>query len=209
MKVLSISNMGVEKITSKTKRALEKGGAVVYPTDTIYGLGTDATKDDCVENIYRIKHRSHENPLSIMVSDFKMLRRYAKFSAEQCTLMREILPGKFTVVLQQTAGLADNLSDSGTMGFRIPSSEIALGICSTFSKPVVTTSANISGEPVPDNIDDIIKVFGDEVDLYVDGGHSISTEPSTVVDLTSSLPRIIRKGADYEKLHDLLMARNL
>lgn len=175
---------------------LEEGAMAVYPTDTLYALGADATRSDCVRQIFAMKKRDPEHPISVMVSSFRMLRAYAEIPAEHEVLLKRLLPGKVTVVLE-AQGLARNLSPSG-IAFRIPLNPFAAEMVEMFNKPVTATSANPTGEPPAKTAEEAYSYFGDLVDLYIDAG-PLAGEPSTVVDLRDE-PEILREGADYEKV---------
>ncbi len=193
MVVLKADSLG---IADRAILVLDEGGVVVYPTDTLYALGADATRPDCVRQIFAMKKRDPEHPISVMVSSFRMLRSYAEVMPEHEGLLKKLLPGKVTVVLE-ARGLARNLSPSG-IAFRIPLNPLAAEMVDMFNKPITATSANPTGEPPGVDVNGAFSYFGDLVDLYIDAG-PLHGEPSTVVDLRDE-PEVVRKGADYEKV---------
>ena len=165
----------------KVIEALRAGKLVVYPTDTIYGLGADALNSKAVDLIYEVKQRPREQPISILVADFEMLYRYANVSQAQKKVLEEQLPGPYTFILEPKEKMS--VSD-GNVGFRIPK-HWCTKIAKEFGKPITTTSANIHGRETPSTITELRKTFRDRVEVYVDGG-TLSGKPSMVIDLTTS-----------------------
>jgi L-threonylcarbamoyladenylate synthase len=165
----------------KVLEALRAGKLVVYPTDTVYGLGADALSKEAVDRVYEVKQRPREQPISILVADFDMLYRYANVSQAQKKVLEEQLPGPYTFILEPKEKMS--VSDS-SVGFRIPK-HWCTKIAKEFGKPITTTSANIHGRETPATITELRKTFGDRVEVYVDGG-TLSGKPSTVIDLTTS-----------------------
>jgi len=165
----------------KIIEALRAGKLVIYPTDTVYGLGADALNIDAVDLVYEIKQRPREQPISVLVADFDMLYKYAKVTPEQKKILEEKLPGPYTFILEPKEKMP--VSD-GNIGFRIPK-HWCTKIAKEFGKPITTTSANIHGRETPSTITELRKTFGGRVEVYVDGG-TLSGKPSTVIDLTTS-----------------------
>jgi L-threonylcarbamoyladenylate synthase len=189
-------------IVERAVTVLDEGKMVVYPTDTLYALGADATRPDSIRSIFVLKKRDPEQPISVMVSSFRMLERYAEMTAQQKKWAKALLPGKVTLVLEpRSDGLARNLSPSGA-AFRIPVSPIAAEIVDSFNKPITATSVNPHGEPPAEDAGQAFGYFGDLVELYIDTG-PIRGEPSSVVDLREE-PQLVRKGGDYEKVLNVL-----
>lgn len=203
MQVLSLAMQSISEVTSVAARVILEEGIVVYPTDTLYGIGVDATKDSCVTKLTKLKGRDENKPISVLVQDYNMLERYARIPDEHVQLLRKILPGQFTVILEAKKGLASNLSPDERVGFRIPDSEVSTEIVRMAGIPITTTSANVSGQPVLRSIVDIQSTFEDNVQLYIDAGKLLG-EPSTVVDLTSHELRVIRKGPSIKLLEEAL-----
>jgi L-threonylcarbamoyladenylate synthase len=202
LKLLTFSLDGEEKILKESVKVLSKGGLVVYPTDTVYGIGGDASKQKTVEKVFSVKQRPHSRAIGVMVSDFKMLAEHAVISEKQWDWVHELLPGRVTVVLQSKGSLASNLSPDDSLGFRIPVNPLALKIVEDFGKPITTTSANKAGKRTPPTIQGVSKQLGEEIDLYVDYGQ-LALTPSTVVDLRKK-PVVLRKGPEQEKIKHLL-----
>jgi len=165
----------------KVLEALRAGKLVIYPTDTVYGLGADALSDKAVDLVYEVKQRPRDQPISVLVADFEMLYKYAIASAEQKKILEEKLPGPYTFILEPREKLP--VSDS-TVGFRIPK-HWCTKIAKELGRPITTTSANIHGKETPATITELRKTFGDKIEVYVDGGKLVG-KPSTVIDLTTS-----------------------
>jgi len=193
MAILKAASKG---IVDRAVQVLYDGKLLVYPTDTLYAIGADATRDDCVRQIFTLKKRDPEQPVSVMVSSFRMMEHYAEFNAKQKAIAKKILPGKVTMILEGR-NLAKNLSPSG-VAFRIPLSPLAAEITESFNKPITATSVNPTGEKPATTAQDAFNYFGELIDLYIDAGKIVG-DPSTVVDLREE-PEIVRQGADYEKV---------
>lgn len=198
MERVSLSGVGIESAVTKATEVLRAGGVILYPTDTLYGLGADAFSDAAVAKIYAIKSREARKPIHCIVADMVMAERYAEVSDVARTLAQKFLPGPLTLVLPKkpevTGGIA---SDAATLGIRIPANEFCLALARE-AGPYTTTSANKSGAPSARRIDDILAQLGpaaDMIDLVIDAGELPESLPSTVVDLTGGLPKVRREGA--------------
>lgn len=195
MPVLKANSPG---IVERAVSVLDSGMLLVYPTDTLYALGADATRPDAVRAVFALKKRDAEQPISVMVSSFRMLRQYAEMAPAQEKIAKALLPGKVTLVLEpRGGGLAKNLSPSGA-AFRIPVGPLAAEIVEAFNKPITATSVNPHGSPPAEDVETAHGYFGDLVELYLDAG-PLKGEPSTVLDLREE-PQVVRKGADYDKV---------
>ncbi|MGB4612023.1 MAG: L-threonylcarbamoyladenylate synthase [Methanothermobacter thermautotrophicus] len=171
---------------------MEGGGIVIYPTDTIYGLGVNALDEDAVRRLFRVKGRSPHKPVSICVSRVDEIPRFSRPSGDAMELMERILPGPYTVVLERNELIPDVITGgSSRVGIRVPDDEICRRIAARF--PVTATSANISGKPPSPRLDEIVRDL-DAVDLVLDAGDCTDMEPSTVIDLTVNPPRVLRRG---------------
>jgi len=177
----------MERIKEAVK-VLHRDGLVVYPTDTIYGLGADALSDEAVMEVYEAKHRLISKPISIAVSDPDMLGALAVVTPVAETFIEQFLPGPFTVVLKAKKLLPAVLTGgTGMIGIRIPAHPIALELIRQFDGPITATSANLSGGKDPVTINDVHVRY----DLLIDAGR-LTGLPSTVVDLVEM--RLVRPG---------------
>lgn len=185
-------------IVERAVQVLRRDGIIVYPTDTVYGLGGDAFSDDAVLRVYDTKMRPLGKPISVAVSNPEMLCAIACVDDRALDLIGRFLPGPVTVILEARSCIPDLLTGgTGRIGIRIPAHDLALRIIRGFDSPITATSANISGEPDPVSPGEVRVPY----DLLVDGGVLPGT-PSTVVDLVEM--RILRKGALAEEVGDYL-----
>ena len=193
MKILktTIDNFD-ENIIDEAIKVLADGGVVLYPTDTVYGLGANIFDNKAVKRVFNIKQRSLLKPLSILVSDVDAIDLVAKVSLSQKEVIKQHLPGPYTFILNKTEIVPRAVtSGSSLVGVRVPDSRIACGLAKLF--PITTTSANISDEEILSTPDDILNQLDCEVDLVIDVGELSSNTPSRIVDLSRRNPRIIRK----------------
>jgi L-threonylcarbamoyladenylate synthase len=184
---------------SKAIDALKKGEIVVYPTDTLYGLGADVFNIDAVKKVFQIKKRSFDNPLSVAVENIDDIERIAFLNDTSRNLAEVFLPGSLTLVLNKKSIIPD-LVTAGLekVAVRIPNNKVALRLLSDFG-PLTATSANIHGEKTPVIIKDIIMQFKEgEISSYLDIG-KVEGKASTIVDATGKNLKILRLGAISEK----------
>lgn len=192
-----------EQITEAVK-ILKAGGAVVYPTDTAYGLAVDATNMEAVKNLYRLKGRNFKKPVSVIFPTVTWLKKIAVLNVASLKLMNSFLPGALTLVLpMKIKGESWNILSAGKseIGVRYPDSQIALELVHAFGKPITTTSANISGEPTGYSVLGIKKQFfasKNKPNFYIDSGKLKSGKLSTVVLCHGSEAKILRQGAISE-----------
>ena len=181
-----------EDIIFEAINVLADGGVVLYPTDTVYGLGANIFDKKAVKRVFEIKRRSYLKPLSILVRDVDTIDLVAKISLGQKNTINEYLPGPYTFILDKRS-IVPRIITSGTsyVGVRVPDNELARRLASIF--PITTTSANISDDEVLTNPRDILDQLDCEVDLVIDVGDLNSSKSSTIIDLTGFKPKIIRK----------------
>lgn len=184
---------------SKVVAVLQNGGVVVFPTDTVYGLLCDATNEQAVEKLCRVKERPAGKAISIFVSDFEMAQQYIELTPEAERTLHTMLPGPYTVVLPSKHRVARALeSEKGTLGIRIPRDERILELVRAFGKPVTATSANLASQPPHYSIESFEKQIGvhrrGQIDLVVNGGKLPYRKPSTVVDFTTGDIQVLRRG---------------
>ncbi len=194
MKILKINANNPEKDKIKTAvNVLKRGGTVVYPTDTVYGIGANIFDAKAVQKVYQVKERSPLKPISACVSKIENIHKIAYMDENTEKMIEKILPGPFTVILKKKKSVPSILtSGRDKIGVRIPDSKVCMELSNTF--PITTTSANISGEKIPESLDGILKQLDGGVDLILDAGVCKHGIHSTVIDMTDS-PKIVRKGA--------------
>ena len=176
--------------------ALNKGKIVVFPTETVYGIGADATNDVAVKKIFEAKGRPQDNPLIVHISNYKMLEDVAqKPNDTEMALMKAFWPGPFTIILKCKGNLPKSVTAGlDTVGIRMPDNNIALSIIDAAKKPIAAPSANESGKPSGTNLKDIFKELDNRVDYFVDGGNTDIGVESTVVKVDGDVVDILRPG---------------
>jgi tRNA threonylcarbamoyl adenosine modification protein (Sua5/YciO/YrdC/YwlC family) len=182
------------RLLARAIDVLEKGGVIAYPTDTTYGLGCSIFSKKGIERLYLIKQREKKKPFSFICSDLSEVAKYAKVSNYAFKIMKRLLPGPYTFVLDATSIVPDLMvTKQKTVGIRIPDNAICLGIVNGLGHPIITTSANLSGD---DPIGDpylVDRELGKQLDLVVAGG-LLSAEVSSVVSLGGDVPVVLREG---------------
>ena len=175
---------------------LQEEGIIVYPTDTFYGLGASCFSEKAIQRIYHLKRREPSKPISIIISDIDMARDIAKdIPSSFWKMASEFWPGPLTLVLKASSMLpAGLLGPADSIGIRQPAVSWVRELLEETAFPITATSANISGEKEITNPGMIRDSFFGSVDLIVDGGETKGALPSTVIDLTSTKPVILREG---------------
>ena len=178
---------------SDALKALKNGGVVVYPTDTLYALGADIYNDWAVKKIFEIKRRPYSCPCPVAIANFDEIEKISYTNDLVKKVAKRFLPGPLTLILNKK----DSVSSIVTGGLdkiavRIPKNDVALNLLSRFG-PLTATSANIHGKKTSYVIKDLKMQFSSEISVYLDDGR-LDAKPSTIVDLTSKKPIIIRKG---------------
>jgi tRNA threonylcarbamoyl adenosine modification protein (Sua5/YciO/YrdC/YwlC family) len=182
------------RLISKVVETLKNGGVVAYPTDTTYGIGCSIFSKKGVERIYAIKQRDRKKPFSFICSDLADIARYAKVSNYAFKLLRRLLPGPFTFVMEANSVVPDLLlTKQRTVGIRMPNNKICLAIVKELGHPIVTTSANLSGEDPIGNPWQVECDLGKLLDLVIDGG-DLTADVSSVVSIIGDRPEVLRKG---------------
>lgn len=183
-----------ERHIERVAETLRQGGVIIYPTDTTYGLGCDIFNRKGVKKIFQIKQRDQRKPFSFICNDLAEISHYAQVSNFAFKIMKRHLPGPYTFVLEATKIVPDSLSTKQkTVGVRIPDNAICHAIVKQLGHPLVTTSANISGEETPQDPQDIVESMGRMVDIVIDGGILIA-EASTVISLIDDQIEVLRHG---------------
>src|SRR5512143_1475784 len=163
---------------------LGAGGLIIYPTDSVYGLGCDLFDKKAVERIYQIKGNDKRKLLSFICPDLKHIAEYAYVSNPAYKIMRHLLPGPYTFILTATREVPKILLEKRkTVGIRVPDNAVCQALLSEFGRPVISTSACLPDQDFLTDPDEIASTFARTVDLFLDAGPG-GLEPSTVVDLT-------------------------
>ena len=174
-------------------KSVKNGDIGVIPTDTIYGISCDAFSRKSIERIYKVKGRQTEKPVIILISDISELTNFdVELDKQKKTILEANWPGPVSFVLPITKKYYYLSAGLPGLAFRLPKKRDLVTFISK-TGPLVSTSANISGEEAVTNIDGALNVFEDDLDFYVDAGELVS-EPSTLVDLTGTEPKVLRQG---------------
>lgn len=188
-------NWNKEQLKEPAK-ILKNGGIVVFPTETVYAIGTNGLNEEAVKRLYKTKQRPSTKPMSLLVSDIEMVKKITKnISEKEYQLMEKFFPGPFTLVLKKNNMIPDTLTaGKETVGVRMPDNAIAIELIKMAGVPIAAPSANISDKPSGTNIEMILEDFKDKVDYWIDGGKSKIGIPSTIVQVINDEVCILREG---------------
>jgi tRNA threonylcarbamoyl adenosine modification protein (Sua5/YciO/YrdC/YwlC family) len=191
----SINNQNPQmRLIRKAVEILQDGGIIIYPTDTVYGMGCDLFNKKGIEKIYEIKRRSKKQPLSFVCADLKDISQYAKVSDYAYKTMKRLLPGPYTFILEASRLVPKIiLPKRQTTGIRVPDNRICLSLVGELGHPIISTSVTVENGEVLGNPYEIKEQFGHCVDLIIDGGNLVS-EASSVISLVDDSIDIIRVG---------------
>lgn len=177
-------------------RAVQAGSVVVLPTDTLYGIGADAFNPSAVNSVLAAKGRGRDLPVPVLVGSWSTIDGLVSVvPASMRALIEAFWPGGLTLVVEHAPSLAWDLGDArGTVAIRMPLHPIALDLLA-MTGPMAVSSANISGQPAAVTAQQAFEQLGQSVAVYLDGGEVPLGQPSTIVDLTSQVPTVLREGA--------------
>jgi L-threonylcarbamoyladenylate synthase len=196
MKILKL-NSNLAEIIKEAVECLKNDGLVIYPTETVYGIGASAMSSKAIDKLLQYKGRREGKPLSIAVPDQEMANKYVKINDQALKFYKNFLPGPFTVI-SKSKNIVDPRvnSEFGTLGIRIPDYPLITDIVKKFGSPITSTSANASGKKRPYKIEDVFANLSEKqkslVDLVIDAGELPKNEPSVVVDTTLTTPIALR-----------------
>ncbi len=185
----------LQREIEKGVRILKKGGVIAFPTDTVYGLGADAFKFRAVERIYEIKNRPKHQQVPLLIADTSQLTAIADpIPGIAWFLAERFWPGGLTLVLPKADSLPAHLALGRSIALRVPNHSICLGLIQRLGNPIIGTSANISGQPPALTAAEVRQQLGGKIDFLIDGGRCSGGKESTVVDVSSQEPVILRQG---------------
>ncbi|MEX1063925.1 MAG: L-threonylcarbamoyladenylate synthase [Candidatus Paceibacterota bacterium] len=210
MKIIKVDLIGDNsRAITESIAVLQKGGVIVFPTDTVYGLGANACEWGAVEQVFKVKSRPTVKPMPIIARNIKWVRELAFVPPKLERSLSEIWPGATTVILPKKR-VIPNIVTAGqsTVGVRIPDLALTDNLLGKFGYPLTATSANISGDEATGDINKIIEIFQGKVwkpDLILDAGVLPDSKPSTILDLSTIKPKILRIGpSDPDQLMKIL-----
>lgn len=194
--VFKENNIDLEVI----KNELNNDGIIIYPTDTVYGVGASIDSLKGLQKIYEAKERNFSSPLIALLSKVEYIEKIAIIDEEKKIIIEklasEFWPGALTIILNKKENVPDIMVSNGeTVGVRIPDLKLTQDIIESVGGILPTTSANISGEKTPRSYEELSEKFKERVEVIVDGGKSPLGVESTILDLTKTLPKILREGA--------------
>lgn len=177
--------------------ALQNGEIIAYLTDTLYGLGGDARSKMAIEKIFSLKGRVTEKALPVIVGTKALAEKYAEeIPPVAAKLIEQFWPGPLTLIFRAATHVPSELiGGSGKIAMRLPATKLAREISRTLGAPIIATSANRSGEPVLDSAQQIAETFGERLALIIDSGPPLLSQPSTIIDVTTLPPSLVRAGA--------------
>jgi len=187
------------EVAEQVKKAvaiLKKGGVVAFPTDTVYGLGALAENEGAVERIFALKQRPKNMPLPLLVSDMSHLTELAATPGPLARrLASRFWPGGLTLIVPASDKVPKFIGGGRKVALRIPDDAVALALIRDLGKPIVGTSANLTGRRAAITAAEVKRCFGDKVDLVIDAGRRPGGLESTIIDITGEKARIVREGA--------------
>lgn len=196
---MEILPVGKDHAADYAAAQIDAGSVIIYPTDTLYGLGADALSDSAVAHIYEVKGRDEGKPIHAIVSDMHMAERYGYVNDSARILAEAFLPGPLTLILKKKDGIETGIAKGiDTFGIRIPDNAFCRALVERFGGPITTTSANRAGMMPMTTIDAITEQLGENarmVMLAIDAGEIPKRRASTVVDCSADHPVILREGA--------------
>lgn len=196
MRVITSEALAAGALTSVVD-CLRSGGLVAFPTDTLYGLGADASDDKAIRRLYKAKNRPVDDPLPILLSDPREARQVTlRMSDLALKLASRFWPGALTLVLPRSPAF-HSLALAGRDGvaLRVPAHDVPRLLIEMLGRPITGTSANISGLPPPTTAQEVAEQLGKRIDIVIDGGRTPIGVESTVIDLVGEVPRLLREGA--------------
>lgn len=194
---LDVQNGYQESELKEVATIIKKGGLVLFPTETVYGIGTNGLDKKAVQKIYEIKKRDKKNPINLLVSSMEMIEKITQdISPLEYKLIETFFPGPFTIILKRKKIVPDIVTaNSNFVGIRMPSGNIAKKLVELTGVPIAAPSANISGRPSGTNFNDIINEFSNSFDFIINSGKSKIGIESTIVKVIDNIPHILRPGS--------------
>ncbi|RJQ13967.1 MAG: threonylcarbamoyl-AMP synthase [Nitrospiraceae bacterium] len=193
---LTFTEKNARRIFRSSLEVLENSGTIAYPTESFYALGALVTDEAAVQKLYDLKKRPADKPLPVIVGDMDTLRLVVKdIPSHAESLMKKFWPGPLTIIFEARDNVPALITGgSGKVAVRIPGEGVALRLARALRVPITATSANESGKLPAEDASAVINYFGDNIDLIIDGGKTPGGKPSTIIDVTVTPPKVLRKG---------------
>lgn len=193
--LVSINNQNPQlRLVRRAVETLREGGIIIYPTDTVYGMGCDLFNKKGIDRIYEIQRRDRKKPLSFVCADLKDISRYAKVTDDAYKIMRRLLPGPYTFVLEASRLVPKTiLPKRQTTGIRVPDNAICQALIAELGSPIISASVKDENGELLSDPRMIEELFGRRVDMIIDGG-IIAAKPSSVISILDEGTEILREG---------------
>lgn len=194
--IVKIDPAHPEKAFSRCRDVIRAGGVVVYPTDTLYGLGADPKNPGAVRKLFSIKGRQADQPILLLIKDSSEVHDWvSEITPGAEGLMKKFWPGPLTLVFKaKPEVMAELTGGTGTIGLRVPGNALTRQLLASLGTALTGTSANISSRQSARTAQEAAEEIGGMVDLVLDGGRTEGDNPSTVVDVSADEPKVIREG---------------
>jgi L-threonylcarbamoyladenylate synthase len=202
MEIIKLNKNNQEQIINKAIKILKNGGLLIYPTETCYGAGVEATNKKAVDRLWQYKQERDHKPVLVAVANQAMAQKYGRLTPLAKKIFHQYLPGPVSLVIP-SRGLVDPRieSSSGTLGIRVPNHQLILALVKKFNRPLTSTSANVSGQPPSYSVEKILNQTNQKlIDLIIDQGAIPPNPPSTLVDVAGKRAKILRQGQIIIKL---------
>lgn len=190
-----------ESELKKVIEILKNDGIIIFPTETVYGIGGNALSNKVIDRVYKVKQRPRAKAVNIMVSNINQIKKYAEIKSElEEKIIKNCMPGPITLILKKKENFGDYFTaNNDTIGVRIPDNKIISAILKNIDFPIIAPSANISGKPSGVEVSDIITDFENEVDAIIDGGKANLGLASTIIQVIDGKINILRQGKISEE----------
>lgn len=176
--------------------AIETGGIVAFPTDTLYGLAVDPRSANAIAKLFGAKRRTADQPIPLIISDLAEIATAGRLTALGAKLASQFWPGPLSLIIPASSGLSPSVHlSTGSVAVRIPNHDTARALARGVGHAITATSANISGSPAALNADEVVRDLADRIDVLVDDGPAPGGPASTIVDVMGTEPKLVRAGA--------------
>ena len=186
----------------EARMALKEGEIIVYPTDTVWGIGCDPFNQKAVDRLFKIKGKK-ENGVSILIKSKDLVSEYCNVNSKNLKIVEKLFPGPVTLIMKSKVKFAKGVTRDGNIAVRIPNNDTAISLVK--NNPIITTSANKHGRNIAKSLDEARKIFGNSC-IYVEGEQPKGIE-STIINLTKNSPKILRIGALYGSSLETIIGR--